>query len=143
MPDKKQYIALILLLAGSLLLGCTPKKSPNVVANTDFMGKEWVAEYILGAPVIDMSHSSIQLNEDGSVTGNGGCNAYTGSYTLEGNTLTFGPMAATMKMCAEALSDQEMRFFQSLAAPLTIKMENGLLNLVPAEGKPSVFAIQN
>lgn len=143
MAARILFMTCILFLAGSLLVGCAPRQPASTAADSDFMGKEWVAEYILGAPVIDMSHSSIQLNEDGSVTGNGGCNAYTGSYTLEGNILTFGPMAATMKMCAEALSDQEMRFFQSLAAPLTIKMENGLLNLVPAKGKPSVFAIQN
>lgn len=136
------YIGLLASVA--MLVGCNATKSASGdEMNNGFIEKEWVAEYILGQPVIDMSHTSIMFKDDGSVAGKGGCNHYSGKYTLKGSTVTFGRMATTMMMCAPALSDQEMRFFKSLAKPLTIKMENGLLHLVPAEGEPSVFAIHN
>jgi len=109
---------------------------------TALAGKVWVAEYIHGQPVVDMSHTSMIFTTDGGVKGNSGCNTYGGSYTLKDGSITFGPMAATLRMCADALGDQEMRFFQSLGSAQTVSFENGLLHLNPAEGKPSIFAVQ-
>lgn len=129
--------------------GCAKKQppaAPPVISDAELVeslaGRAWVAEYIHGLPAIDMSHTSMVFTTNGGVKGSGGCNSYGGSYTLKDGTITFSPMASTMKMCAPALSDQEMRFFQSLAEPQAVSFENGLLRFTPAEGKPSVFAAQ-
>jgi len=146
MPGCNLKIICALLLAAFLVSACAGKQGDAAMGEdlkAAFVDKEWVAEYILGAPVIDMSHSSIKFQDDGTATGSGGCNSYSGSYTLEGDVVSFGPMATTMMMCGGAIDDQEMRFFQSLAAPLTVKIENGMLYLSPAEGKSSIFGVQN
>lgn len=106
-------------------------------------GPVWVAEYIHGAPVVDMSHTSMVFTTDGSVAGSGGCNRFKGKYEIKNGAISFSPLAATMKMCVEALSDQEMRFFQSLADSQAVFFEKGLLHFSPAEGKPSVFAVHD
>lgn len=133
------FIAFLAVLAGA---GCA-KQPPSVDLQSQLVGKTWVAEYILGQPVVDMSRSSIVFADDGSVTGIGGCNTYSGSYHIDGEVVTMGPLAATMRACTPAIGDQEMRFFLFLNQPLTVSFENGLLYLTPEEGKPSVFAVQN
>lgn len=143
----------ILRLAGLLvfvvsLAACAVRQqtATSVVSDADLIAaladRVWVAEYIHGRPVVDMSHTSMVFTTDDNVNGSGGCNAYSGSYTLKNGKISFGPLASTMRMCAEALSDQEMRFHQSLSAPQKVSFENGLLKLTPAEGEPSIFAVQ-
>lgn len=137
-----------LLLAG--LLSCAPRQDvePQPVTVSDaqlvelLAGRAWVAEYIQGRPVMDMSHSSMIFTTNGMVKGRGGCNVFSGTYTLKDGKLSFGPLAATMKMCAPAVSDQEERFFQSLKVSQRVSFHNGLLQLSPDDGKPSVFAEQ-
>lgn len=147
LPVIYRYIVLCLLLAG--MLGCAARQPGPVEQPIDdarilkqLAGRLWVAEYIHGTPVVDMSHSSMIFTTDGKVSGRGGCNAYNGSYTLKDGKLSFGPLAATMKMCAPALSEQEMRFFQSLGVAQTVTFANGLLQLTPDGGDASVFAEQ-
>lgn len=147
-PTIYRLLCISVLLLG--LVACTTVRQETAgetaMRDADIVvaiaGNVWVAEYIHGRPVVDMSHTSMVFSTDGGVNGSGGCNAYTGTYALKDGLISFGPMAATMMMCAEALSDQEMRFFQSLAEPQGVSLVNGLLHLTPAEGKPSVFAVQ-
>ena len=48
----------------------------------------------------------------GTVSGNAGCNDYTGGYTVDGDKLTIGPLAATKKACgpAETVVETAFRF---------------------------------
>jgi len=139
----------MLALLGLMACAAPRQKRPAIPEPTDqelvamLAGEVWVAEYIHGRPVIDMSHTSMVFTTDGKVNGLGGCNNYMGSYTLKDGEITFSPMASTMKMCAPALSDQEHRFFSSLAKPQNVSFENGLLHLTPENGEPSVFGLHN
>lgn len=137
--------ALVIFLTGCMGAKTTPPQPTMTDADIirQLAGTVWVAEYISGRPVVDMSHTSMVFSTDGGVNGNGGCNVYTGKYVLKDSMITFPPLAATMKMCAPALSDQEMHFFQSLAEPQKVSFENGMLKL-KAEGKESsVFGVHN
>jgi len=52
---------------------------------------------------------------DGRATGSTGCNSMGGSYTLDGDRLTFGPMVSTKMACLEGnLMAQESRFLAVL-----------------------------
>ena len=44
---------------------------------------------------------TMTLDNDGRVSGNGGCNNYSGSYQIDGASLTFGMMIATEMACPE------------------------------------------
>ncbi|HQA80930.1 MAG TPA: META domain-containing protein, partial [Methanoregulaceae archaeon] len=44
---------------------------------------------------------SIQFADDGKVSGNGGCNSYSGSYTVSGNSITMSGFATTLMYCGE------------------------------------------
>lgn len=42
---------------------------------------------------------NLTLAEDGTVSGSDGCNRIVGSYTHEGDTVTFAQLATTMRFC--------------------------------------------
>lgn len=125
----KHGLAIALLSAS--LLGCA---SPSPQLQTEHSYQvEWIGE----RPLIDNSHLSITLGDDGRAYGNAGCNHWFAAYQLAGDKISFSAAGSTRKLCAPALMEQEARFLDSLSkvqrwdfSPLE------QLRLWPAEGKP-------
>ena len=55
------------------------------------------------------------LAEDGRAAGSDGCNRFMGSYTVEGEKLSFGQLASTMMACADGM-DAAQRYTAALGA---------------------------
>jgi putative lipoprotein len=69
------------------------------------------------------------------VTGNGGCNGFGGTATIEGDKIRFGPMAGTLMACAEAITNQEGKFHDALTRAASYRIdETGKLVLLDAGG---------
>src|ERR1700739_708222 len=64
--------------------------------------RSYILEWIGERPLMDYSHLTVTLGEDGRAYGNGGCNHWFAPYTLEGDQLSFGPLGQTRKLCAPA-----------------------------------------
>lgn len=73
-------------------------------------------------------------DEQNLVRGFGGCNNFTGTYALKGDTLEFSKIAATMKMCADTM-DQELLFFSILSGTAAYKLIGEELQLFDDEKK--------
>ena len=126
-------------LAAALVLiaaGCADRPDQHQAA----IGPEWVAADVAGAGVAAGSRITLQLGADGRASGRGGCNAYTGAYTLQGTELHFGAMAATKMACAPAVMEQEQRYFTALAAVSRYALaDDGALMLTTPDGKTILF----
>jgi heat shock protein HslJ len=95
----------------------------------------WLAEDIGGAGVIDNLQSTLQLSEDGSVSGTGGCNNFAGKAILAGDAISFGPLAATRMACVPAVNDQEAKFFDALSKTQSWRIDaTGKLELFDSAG---------
>jgi heat shock protein HslJ len=129
-------IALGILMTGG---GCTTADDP---ATPQLAGTTWRAETIMGRPVLDSSASTITFEADGRIHGGGGCNRYFGSSTVDGAQLALGQLGSTRMTCAEALMEQETRFFQALqgAERWTIDEDGLLLIYSTGAGEPSRLA---
>jgi len=83
-----------------------------------FVGTEWsVTSFLSGSEMVSvLSSYPITMNfaPDGWVFGSAGCNQFSGSYELEGdtNSLTIGPLLTTRMMCEQQAMDQETAFTQ-------------------------------
>ena len=66
---------------------------------------------------------------DGQVGGDAGCNSYSGPYTLDGTSLTVGPLATTMKACEQAIISQETTFLAALQTPTTVETSGATVTL--------------
>jgi len=86
---------------------------------------------------------TMEFAADGRVAGSSGCNRFTGSYTAQGSSLTFGPAASTRKMCADqAVMEQEQHFLAALGTVRTIQAEGDRLTLRTAEGATALTAVK-
>lgn len=52
----------------------------------------------------------------GTFNANGGCNSYSGTYTVNGNNISIGPLAGSQKACGTEVDQQEALYVTSLQA---------------------------
>ena len=71
--------------------------------------------------------ANIELS-NGTITGNGGCNSLSGTYTADANTIAFGALTMTEIGCPGAL-ELETTFVGLLTRADSYSIENGVLIL--------------
>ena len=121
--------ALVPALFAATLSGCA--SDPVQLENDKTYRVEWIGE----RPLIDRSHLTITLGEDGRAYGSAGCNHWFASYRRDGDALRFEQPGATRKLCAPALMEQEQRFLKQLAASQIWNIDSaGTLTLVGTSG---------
>jgi heat shock protein HslJ len=84
--------------------------------------------------VIEGTRLTAVFNPDGTVTGNGGCNTFNGSYTTDGNNITIGTLASTTMACAEDVMGQETAYLAALQSANTYQIFDDILELYAADG---------
>ena len=136
---RNAAIALSLLLASCL-------SAPAGGTSTLNVNGAWKLNSISGATVLSGTNPTLTLSADGHANGNGGCNAFGGSYTREGDTLTFSQMISTMMACTrpgltyEQVMGQEHRFLSALNGPVAAsEPETNVLVLTTASGEALRF----
>jgi putative lipoprotein len=82
--------------------------------------------------------TTIRFLENGTFAGSGGCNRYTGSYTVDGNTITMQMPAATLMAC-ETGSAQEAKFFTALPKISTNEVTAERLRLSSLDGETELI----
>ena len=107
----------------------------------DLAGSSWVAiGYNNGKQAVVSVSAGTELTanfgKDGNLTGNAGCNDYNGAYKVDGNKITIGPLASTMKFCndPEGVMDQEAQYLAALQTASTYRMEGNSMELRTAGG---------
>ncbi len=84
-------------------------------------GTRWVLVSIgQGAnavPLISGSNVTLQFDEGGKASGSGGCNSFGGDYRVQGNAISFGNLASTLRACADnRITQQEGNYLKALGA---------------------------
>lgn len=106
--------------------------SPTLAADT--LGGTWKAVRALGGDV-NGPELSLSTNE---VTGTGGCNRFSGSAAIKGNTIKFGPLRATKMFCAGKM-DAETIFLSALDATRGYAVSGNELVFTDETGSPVVI----
>jgi heat shock protein HslJ len=71
----------------------------------------------------------------GTVSGEGGCNAFNGPAVVDGESIAIGPLVSTRMACAdEAATAQEAAYFAALEAATTFEVRNQTLELRDDDG---------
>jgi heat shock protein HslJ len=101
----------------------------------DLIGKVWSLSELAGKSLVTGSGITAQFSSDGKVSGSAGCNRYSGSYTVSGNTITFpAPLASTMMMCDTAVMDQETAYLNALSQAQTYSVKTDQLTFFDSAG---------
>ena len=69
-----------------------------------------------------------------------GCNRMSGGYTVDGDRLTFGPLAGTMMACPPPIGEVETAVGRALSGTRRIALDGDTLTLVADDGSELAFA---
>ena len=98
----------------------------------------WIATSIYTGNAIEGVQGDATLTADfqaDTVNGDGGCNGFNGPYTAGEDDISIGPLASTMRACAEdALSTQEQHYLAALQLAKTYRIRGDQLEL-PTRGR--------
>lgn len=71
----------------------------------------------------------------GRIAGDAGCNRYSGGYEVDGTDIAIGPLASTLRACADpAVGQQETEFLAALELAATFRVEGTNLTLLRDDG---------
>src|SRR5512137_410258 len=126
--ENQQGVAIIRTVATTVPLPTTsitvappaPVTDPALIGTWNYNGAMLASGGSGKVPVISNTKGiTLTFNNDGTLTGFGGCNNFNGAYTLSGKTTDFGkeisigPLATTMKYCADT-ADFETSYLNNL-----------------------------
>jgi heat shock protein HslJ len=78
--------------------------------------------------------------DQGTVSGNAGCNTFRAPYSADGNRVKIGPAVTTRKACAGERMVQERAFLAALESVTTWSLEGGILDMHRADGERALMA---
>jgi heat shock protein HslJ len=115
MSDRRYADTVTVTVGGETLRGC----GGALVPPYRLAGTSWAIVDIAGRDVHGGRYY-LHLGE-GRFSGRAGCNRLAGAYSLDGETLTFGPIARTRMTCPEPLMSHERSALQVLGGPVRIR----------------------
>lgn len=114
--------------------------------STDVAGTVWaVTNFNNGQQAVVGVQSgtslTVRFDADGRVSGSAGCNTFTGPFKQDGAAVQIGPLATTLKACAQpdGVMDQEVQFLAALQSATTIQLDGDRLTLRTAEDATAVM----
>ncbi len=101
-------------------------------------GRSWVVhEMTVDGTKIQPIDSAMPVANfvEGTVSGVAGCNSYSGSYTIDGDAIRIGPLAATLMFCEqpEGAMDQETLYLRLLQEADGYRVSDDTLTLLQGE----------
>jgi heat shock protein HslJ len=101
-------------------------------------GESWILTQMLTAGgQTEIVQTGVSAQFDGStISGNAGCNAYHASYEATGSEISFGPIAATKKICPEDEQSTEDRYLQLLAEIGSFEVSGRSMSMNDTDGTP-------
>lgn len=120
------------LLVGAPALAQTPE--PVQVLDVAWTLTRLDGERVPAEPPVTATFES-----DGSLTGSGGCNDYSATWTSDGSSLTVSDLQATRKACSDAIDAQERRYFELLGEAASWTLVGTAVTVTSSDGATLVF----
>lgn len=155
MAAETAYLKALPLVAGYEISGETLTLSgPNGTAllvydhvtGDQLLSGDWEVTAVRTANAVSSTVAGSTLTmkfDNGQVSGSAGCNTFSGSYTVEGDELTFGPLATTRKACADpAIGQQETDFLAALGNTKSYSARGDVVTLLADDGTITVTLVK-
>ncbi|MBR0551642.1 META domain-containing protein [Stakelama marina] len=96
-----------------------PKASASPAPNVDISDTNWRIVSIDGKNATGARQPTMMF-AGGWISGNAGCNSYSGPYSLDGDSLSVGPLMSSKKACVGGGMDTELTLFPALLGTLVV-----------------------
>jgi heat shock protein HslJ len=135
----------LVLTGDGIELRFDPLEAPEPAA---LIGTPWLLDAVLESGGPDGSASSpvgepatLELSDDGTLTGSTGCNSFSGTYELSEDTLTASDLVSTRIACAEEIAKQETAVLTVLTGPAAVAIDGETLTLTGPHGSGLVYRV--
>jgi heat shock protein HslJ len=125
----KKYLPILFVIA----LAISACSAEGAGASPSLIGSWTLTSYgpvDAQTPAVEDTEAGLMFNEDGTVTGDSGCNGLGGNYTVEGDQVTFSEIVSTLMACDDPRMVQEDAVHQVLTDTATYKIEGNTLTLM-------------
>ena len=119
-----------LLLAVTTSLAMETNQAPVTLP-----GSAWQVTSVAGQDPLDDHPITFEFDTEGNIAGDASCNRFGGTCTIEGNTMTVGPLRSTRRACEPEVMQQEQKFLALLGACTTWSLEGDELVLTAPDGE--------
>ena len=99
-------------------------------------GTEWRITHVGDTALVEGRPPTVRF-DDGAIGGLATVNRYRGSYRLDGDVLTVGPVMSTRMAGPPEAMEQEDRWLAALREPSTLRMDGDVLVMTHADGAES------
>ncbi len=100
----------------------------SIVTHGDLQHHRWILESINGKKIeakkLDNRIPEMDFGEQMTVTGNTGCNKFSGQVTLQDDQFVIGPMKSTMMFCTASQNELELKLKQVLGSESKISIDD-------------------
>jgi|GEM_PF-2897993 len=104
------------------------------------VGTTWELTSLAGSDVVEDTTVTLTLGEENAVTGDTGCNVYRGSYMLDGQAISFGPLLTTRRAClSDEAAAQEQAFLAAMENASDYVQQGDQLTINTTEGEQLIF----
>ena len=104
-------------------------------AGNPLAGTGWTLATLDGAAPLPDTQITVNFGEDGLLSGSDGCNRFSTSYTVDGDSITIAPNgASTMMACPEPVMKQAQAFATALGSAATYAVDGASLTLNDSAG---------
>jgi heat shock protein HslJ len=110
-------------------------------AGPELVGTAWALGDFPGQVLTDV-RPTISFSGDGTVSGIGGCNTFSGTYTVDGSKLTFGALSSTKKACGDTVDTVEQAYLAALQATQTYEITSDAKLKLTSGATTMTFAVQ-
>jgi heat shock protein HslJ len=107
-------------------------------------GESWIlTEMLTAGGQTEIVQTGVSAQFDGTtISGTAGCNSYHASYEASGSDISFGPIAATKKICPEDEQSTEDRYLQLLAEIGSYEVSGRSMSMNDTDGTPVLQFMQ-
>ena len=141
LPEVTSYV----IEAGALELrdeAGTPLLS-YTAESTDLTGTGWSAtgvnngrDAVVG--IAEADTITAEFGDGGQLTGSGGCNTFSATWSTDGSSITISTPASTKETCGTEVDQTEQQYFAALANATTFERSGNTLTLRDATGATQV-----
>ena len=136
---NRRFRTVVFVLAVSLVSAACDSSDLTEKDVSQLEDTQWnliqIGKHLVSDEYPDLEPNLMFHSDDHSLSGSGGCNQLGGSYAVDGERITFGPINSTLRGCAEGMGLEQV-FFESLNFVESWQVNQGLLDLFNLRGQP-------
>jgi heat shock protein HslJ len=124
------HLLLTLLLTASAALAMETNKQTATLP-----GSAWQVKTFAGQTPLADHAITFEFDNEGNIGGDGSCNRFGGSCSIDGSKIEVGPLRSTRRACEPEIMQQEQKFLALLAAVTAWSIVGDELVLTAPDGE--------